>query len=283
MRFVRFGKIFLGFVVCSCAANSSEPTSTSLPIRLTETEPVVRVEVNGRSYDVLLDVGIGYGLSLFPEQLEQIRGKTQVGTRSGGISMDEPIETVRPVYEVDVVQLGEFRFEKAIVETDFHSDEFRESFTERVGAVGFLGIGYLRDYQVVIDYADQRVTLDSAGASGDQKSECSGAAVPLIQGQDWGIATKLVTEIGEVDLVWDTGAPMNVLFRKRTAASGIDKAEGDKLSLSSIQARGQEIGPATFEILDWGMPPFDGFIGHDFFAENVVCIDFPNQTLFVQQ
>ncbi|HMB89933.1 MAG TPA: hypothetical protein VKP65_03745, partial [Rhodothermales bacterium] len=45
-----------------------------------------------------------------------------------------------------------------------------------------------------------------------------------------------------------------------------------------------DLGPETLDVWDWSenSPPFDGFIGHDFFEENVVCVDFPNKRIFVQ-
>jgi hypothetical protein len=38
-----------------------------------------------------------------------------------------------------------------------------------------------------------------------------------------------------------------------------------------------DFGPWRFEVWDISLPGFGGFIGHDFFAEHVVCIDFPRR------
>jgi hypothetical protein len=41
---------------------------------------------------------------------------------------------------------------------------------------------------------------------------------------------------------------------------------------------GNDFGPWRFEVWDISLPGFDGFIGHDFFAKHVVCIDFPRES-----
>jgi hypothetical protein len=43
----------------------------------------------------------------------------------------------------------------------------------------------------------------------------------------------------------------------------------------------KDFGPWRFEVWDISLPRFDGFIGHDFFAKHVVCIDFPRNRIAI--
>ena len=47
---------------------------------------------------------------------------------------------------------------------------------------------------------------------------------------------------------------------------------------------GSEFGPWSFEVVDFALPPgFEGFIGYDFFAQHVVCMDFPGRRVLVRK
>jgi len=45
-----------------------------------------------------------------------------------------------------------------------------------------------------------------------------------------------------------------------------------------------DFGPWQFDVVDLTLPPgFDGFMGYNFFAKHVVCMDFPGRRLLVQK
>jgi hypothetical protein len=46
---------------------------------------------------------------------------------------------------------------------------------------------------------------------------------------------------------------------------------------------GIDFGPLQFAVEDLSLPPgFDGFIGYNFFAHHVVCMDFPGNRLLIR-
>jgi hypothetical protein len=86
------------------------------------------------------------------------------------------------------------------------------------------------------------------------------------------------TDIGRVTLWWDTGAPASVL-RKEIIRN---TQSGDTLTSAQLRLGERNFGPWQFEL--WGemnLPGFDGFIGSDFFAKHVVCVDFPRDRVVV--
>lgn len=261
---------------------STQSTLTVVQIRLVEDNPLVEVKINGTPVDVQFDIGNGTTLALFPTHLGPIT-KRRVGTSTSGMSMSGPTGE-RPVYDVDVITIGDLAFKNARIVEDYHDDEYREWFTSRLDANGFLGRGLFDQFKVVVDVPNRELTFIPPDAPFEQQSVCKGAELPLVQGQDWGLVSKATTEIGELILVWDTGTPATGVLKRRTDIDNLGYADGDTLSVEKFNIDGHELGPQTFEVWDWSenAPPFDGFIGFDFFAEHVVCIDFPKNRIFVQ-
>ena len=93
--------------------------------------------------------------------------------------------------------------------------------------------------------------------------------------------TKTKTEIGDIVFVWDTGAPGSVIFKKRTDTANLHLAEYDALTLNKLAFDEHQFGPREFFVRDFTGPPFDGFIGYDFFVDHVVCVDFPGDRLLI--
>jgi len=263
--------------------DSAQVSATVVPIRLVDEDPLIEIRINGSPIVVQFDIGRGTTVAVFPPQLESI-SKRRVGTASSGLSMTGPTGE-RPIYEVDLIEVGDARFENATVVEDFHDEEYQDSFSSRLDAFGFFGTGLLQKHKIVIDYQRRELTLIPPESPREQQSICDGVELALMQGQDWGLASKVVTDIGELVLVWDTGAPESGVLKSRTEKSGLDLNDGDTLSTNLFAFGSNDIGPEDLVVWDWGenAPPFDGFIGYNFFADNIVCVDIPNQTVFVKR
>jgi len=94
--------------------------------------------------------------------------------------------------------------------------------------------------------------------------------------------TRLRTDLGDLVMTWDTGAPISIVSRSRidqTKATVIDKVYTSNRAMLG----NTNYGRMPLHVLDFSQPPgVDGFIGNDFFAKHVVCIDFPNNRLLIQ-
>jgi len=81
---------------------------------------------------------------------------------------------------------------------------------------------------------------------------------------------------------WDTGTPTSVLG-KRFAQEAQPNLSEDILTAKRLTFAGTDFGPLQFQIWDVSLPPgFDGFIGYNFFAHHIVCMDFPGNRLLIQ-
>lgn len=277
--------LFAVLLACSDESDSVSPQSaaTVVPIRLVDADPLIEVRINGSPIDVQFDIGRGTTVAIFPSQLESI-AKRRVGTTSSGLSMTGPTGE-RPIYEVDLIEIGDIEFATSTVVEDFHDDEYQARFSSRLNANGFVGRGLFEQYKVVINYQRRELTLIPPASPPEQQALCRGIELPLIQEKDWGLASRIDTDIGELVLVWDTGAPESGVLKRRTDTTGQHFNDGDTLSTKRFIIGGNDIGPETLVVWDWGenAPPFDGFIGYDFFAENVVCVDFQKHAIFLER
>ena len=104
----------------------------------------------------------------------------------------------------------------------------------------------------------------------------------ILRSAGWKV-TEAETGLGRVVLWWDTGTPLSILTTRFARQARPKLTEGPMLS-DRLGLAGTEFGPWPFEVVNLSLPPgFDGFIGYDFFAQHVVCMDFPGRKVLVRR
>jgi hypothetical protein len=64
----------------------------------------------------------------------------------------------------------------------------------------------------------------------------------------------------------------------------IHAAKALTLKSKHLTLSGSDFGPLNFQIEELSLPPwFAGFIGYNFFAHHVVCLDFPQNQVLIQR
>jgi hypothetical protein len=120
------------------------------------------------------------------------------------------------------------------------------------------------------------LTLAGEGAG------CRDTQVQFLPEWEGAPVTKAVTDVGELVMVWDTGAPVSII-RKQLAIDSHAKSADDFLESKRFMLGGTEFGPLALRAFDYQEPQgTDGFIGHSFFATHVVCADFQSRRLLVR-
>jgi len=274
--------LLVAMLVLGCSKDDPPAQETTVPIEIVGTSPIIEIKVNGKPVPVNFDLGNADSVSLFPAFLDEVE-KEKVGETGGRKSLYGP-EDGKPIYRVETVQVGDFAVTNFDVVEDFHDAEFQEDFIETRGAYGFVGPGLFKDHGLVIDYQQKELTIVAQDALDAQQSSCRGREIPLMpqSSSDIGALGLAKTEIGDVRLVWDTGAPANIILKDRTDAADLDLPEYEELTLTKLSFGGLDFGPASFFVRDFKIPPFDGLIGFPFFEKYVVCFDLPGNRLFVR-
>jgi hypothetical protein len=149
-------------------------------------------------------------------------------------------------------------------------------------ARGYLGTGLLKPYEIVLDYSHRTLTLIAPG-SATSAGTCTGIGVPFsVSSPKWRgePVSEVETDWGTETLWWDTGSPATILSKAALRKARVP-VSGDSVNTKRFALGGIDLGPGKFDVWDISLPGFDGFIGHDFFAKHVVCIDFPGNRVVI--
>ena len=272
---------FVAFpILLALTAVSVKAETTTVPIRLHDTEaPVVVVRVQGRDLPLQLDLGDASSLVLHPEALAPLR-REPTSDRYKGFGMDGKIDT--PIFRLDLIEIGGLKFRGVDVRQDVHDEGFRKYKRTEVGAVGFIGTGVFEAGQIRLDYPRKRLTILLPEKTAAVQNRCRGKPIPFVL-NEYGFTTGVSTDIGELQLGWDTGTP--AILISRSTANAVQTLTGEDSTLTEkFVIGGKNFGPQRIEIWnDMPLPPeIAGLIGHPFFAKHVVCFDYAASAVHVE-
>jgi hypothetical protein len=262
-------------VTSSGCAAADRPTV--VPISLQGNFAVVTVNIDGNDVRLVFDSGDSVSVALSQAVLDRIKATPSGETSKGMDPKGNLIEYHK--YNLRRIQIGAAIFTDVIGELDAHDPSYQAT---QVGQEGFLGTALFKGYKVVVDYPHQRMTLMPPDGATDQPSSCKGSAVPFSTEWHGEPATEVETDLGRLVVWWDTGSPTS-LISKRFVQKARPSLSGDTVVSNQFTFGGTEYGPFELEIADLSLPPgFDGFIGYNFFASHIVCLDFPGRRLLIQ-
>jgi len=262
--------VWLGLVMSTGACIAADPLA--LPIRIVGNFPLVHVQVGDEDVELEFDSGNSGSLALTQAVIDRLHA-TPTGETSRGMDAQGNV-IVYPKYRIPRVQIGAAVFADVIVELDVHDPSYQAA---QVGQQGFLGTALLKPYEVVLDYAHRTMRLvpPDAPSRTPPAPACVGTSVPFSPAWHGEPVTEAATDIGTATLWWDTGTPGMVLSRRFVQTVRPHSLE-NSLTTKELLLGGTNFGPVQFQIWDLSLPPgFDGFMGYDFFARHVVCLDFP--------
>jgi hypothetical protein len=262
------------------AANVNAASVATVPIRLFGSEaPVIIVRVQGKELPLQLDLGDSSSLVIHPEILSSLHSEP-TGRTFKFFSMDGEFET--PIVRLESIEIGTLKFRDVDARKDAHDEAFLTAKKTAVGALGFIGTGLLVSGQIRLDYSRTRLTISLPVKSGETSNICRGRSVPFVLNK-YGFTTRVNTDIGELQLGWDTGAPAVLISRSAAVAAQIPTDQESTVSENFVIA-GRNFGPQRIEIWDnMPLPPeIAGLVGHPFFQKHIVCFDYPAQELHIQ-
>jgi hypothetical protein len=247
-----------------------------VPIRLLQNFPVLSADIGGIAVPLQFDSGNSGTVALTQTILDQVKAVT-TGEFSQGIDGKGNVMKF-PKYKIPRIRIGAAVFTDVIGELDVHDPSYPAA---QVGQQGFLGTALLKNYQVMLDYRHRRIVLIPSGSI--EPRRCHGTAVPFLPEGRGEPGTK--ADIDAVSLVvgWDTGAPISMLSKRFAEMHGLQHTAGTMVS-KRLTLAGTDFGPLRFRIEELSLPPeVGGFIGYNFFARHVVCLDFTKNQVLIQR
>jgi len=263
-------------VACLAADFALTDSAVIVPIRLLQHFPVLSAKIGGVPVLLQFDSGNSGSVSLTQAVLDTVKA-VPTGEFSQGIDGKGNVMKY-PKYKIPAIKIGAVTFKDVIGELDVHDPSYQAT---QVGQQGFLGTALLKNYRVVLDYSHRRITL--VPSENKERGPCIGTPVPFSQEAHGEPGTKADIDLGSMTVAWDTGAPVSMISKSFAEANGAQQSAGS-LKSKHLTLSGADFGPLSFQIEELSLPPwFAGFIGYNFFAHHVVCLDFPQNQVLIQR
>lgn len=274
---MRIPAVLSTFLVAAfnCAAASSPVV---IPFKIRGHFPIVVAKIDGIDVPLQFDSGDQSTVALQQSILDQIKAVPTGESSEQRYARGKEVQS--PKFRVPRIQIGRAVFTDIIGRLDIHDPSYPAT---DIGQKGFLGTGLFKSYEVVLDYPHRTMTLVPR-INGERPSKsCQGTVVPFSPEWHGEPVTQTDTDLGKVTLWWDTGAPTSVLS-KRLAREARPHLAEDTVMSKQFSLGGVDFGPWRFDVWDMSLPAgFDGFIGYNFFARHIVCIDFPGRRIVIRR
>ena len=267
----------VGALVLGSTAAGAERAVT-VPIQILGNFPVVNATIEGNTVPLIFDLGDDSALVLSQAVIDRVKAMPTGETQRMKDLEGHVIQS--PKFKIPRLQIGDALFTDVVWRRDAHDPAFP---ADEVGQQGYLGTSLLMAYRVVLDYRHRTMTLIPPESADSRSAHCKGAAVPFSPHWHGEPITTAHTDFGELTLVWDTGAPVSIIRKARAQAAGA-VVSNDTVTTKRLILGGVDFGPLTFQQLEYAEPAgTDAFIGYDFFAKHVVCIDFPGKRFLIKK
>ena len=236
----------------------------------------LHASAQGRPLRLLLDLGGFDAVALVPEELNGLSVSWTGRERETFSAMGDKARARE--YALGDFELGGIHFPEVRGFEDLLHGKNRA--TPRSG---YLGLGVLRLFRVIIDYRARHLVLIWPDAATPADYDVWNWPTSPFEKSGDGVLTRTRIDGADRVLVWDTGASHCVLKSGLQGKADVRK-EGEHLFITanSFEVAGRETGSMDFALLDFKEPKADGFIGFAFFAKHAVYIDFKNRLIAVR-
>jgi hypothetical protein len=248
----------------------------TVPIELVNKFPVLNVSIGDQSVAVMFDLGGSDEIVLTSDVLRSINVERLSETYAWLDAMGNRLESQK--LRIPEIRVGSLAFRGVTGHEDAEAATYRKT----PGSSGYIGPAFVRSFKLVVDYDRRLMTFIPNDVKKFKAHGCFGTEIRFDPNMDGAPITKLTSDLGEHRFVWDTGAPMMIVRKSLVAASG-NVPKGDFFQSKEFKLGREDFGPMQLYMFDFGEPAeVDGYIGYDFFAKNVVCIDMSGQRFFVR-
>jgi hypothetical protein len=234
------------------------------------------IRINGHKVPVTIDLAQIAPVSLQQSIVDEVKA---VAMGDSHASSDAHDTGTVPLIKVQHIELGGMMFSNV----DGYIDTRVPTTQTAAAPRGVIGLGLLRSFKVILDYKHKSIAFIQSRPSGAGSDACTGTKVPFMPEWHGAPIAKAHTDLGDLLLVWDTGAARAVI-RKQSVDDLHATVSNQMVSLPYVQFGDAGMGAMDFHVVDYAqLPGTDGFIGNDFLANHVVCIDFPGARLLIRR
>lgn len=251
--------LFLGLI-------NKEPQMIRIPLEFSNEFPILKVEIEGTTHALILDLGGSCELALKPSVLDAISAKERVGSRQI-MDLDGQKHTVLK-YLLQRVWIQNGQIIHAIAEQD---DRILQA-----NISGRIGRNTLQTRNLLLDFSRSLFLIlkNSEDLKTENYSISDFQEVPFTPTR-WGAVFSIETDFGTKRFFINTAA----------ARSGIRDLQEKNGRVETLRFKiGRvDLGNTDLEIVNItsNINDVDGYLGVDFFMKNVVFLDFQKNKAFI--
>lgn len=281
-------KKWVGFIcLCLLFASCSSPKiqdGNQIPISFLSCSdaPMVKVNIEGSDYLLMLDLGANVHLMLKDRVLEKLHHKEPVGiSRAFDIQGNK---YAQPEFKLESYQLGHLTVESPIVTEEslffvttgsrfisgWSDRRLRQKIKQIDGKVGsecFLSFGR----PCFLDMSRSLLSVGETLSEIDEIYSLAGFFQNPLEIENGWLCVNIETNYGTKKFLIDTGAER----------SAIRKTPSDSKRVKLLL---ENFGSWSFYSIDFPdkIPFIDGILGMDFLKKHAVCFDFSNHTIYIK-
>jgi hypothetical protein len=238
--------------------------------------PCTEVNIQGKSYSVLVNLGSIVPLTLNKDVLSSIK-KKPFGTMQFLNLNGNKIEY--PTFVIPEIKIGDLTFTDVIV-----AERNEEWITgERAGEIG---MPLLKKNNLMLDLPHSTIIAcnseDKLKKMGYILKDMTQVPFEMVE-RAGGVIVHVSTDVGIVKLALCTGSTLSLIRSTLVKENETQRDEqGTKFVSSTFVIGGKNWGYKELYLQDFpsNMQEVNGFIGMDFLDEHIVYIDFKNKTVY---
>jgi hypothetical protein len=266
-----------GFLVTAAIASAAAAQlPVTVPIELINNFPVLEVTVGDQPVSVMFDLGGSDEIVLSTAALSSLEVERLTETYAWVDAKGNRLESQR--FRIPELRIGSL----VVRDVTGHEDAEAATYRKTPAGVGYIGPALIQTFKLVVDYEQRSMTFIPSDIPDPELHGCFGTEVPFDPTMGGEPIAKVVTDLGELVLVWDTGAPMSLVRDSLVRARGFTP-DGLFVRSDQFELGNKDFGPMQLRLFNFAEPAeVDGFVGYDFFANHVVCIDFGGKRFLVR-
>lgn len=277
--------LVIQLLAMTCFAEANE---TTLPLTFSQDAPAITVEIQGKNIPLIFDTGdASDAITLSPEALQNLKVHfTGQQVCADSLSGKDCMQS----FIIPELKIGDFVLQnvqgqlmphiwgndKGLVMTQAWKD-------------GVIGLPLLKNFGVLIDYPNDEIVLTKNFQMPNIIDKEDWVKIPFTF--DKNISTTAEINGSPLKIVWDTGAipssirsdiPINANISECPDRYKIVIPQCKRIKTTNFTMSKQKLDNTWFIVRDMPQLPFDALLGSNFFANNLVFIDFKNNTLSVK-
>lgn len=252
-----------------------------IPLEFINNTPYINTIIENKKVKLILDTGAGTAIYLRKGILKDLKKIKFTGQYDQSVDAGGRIQKM-PFFVLENIQAADYSVNKVagieykpwgIQISDGNSQATNNSARKNIED-GIIGLKFFQKNNVIIDYPKKRLIVLKPGTIHPDYSKTNWKSSRLSTSDNI-LTLEARLEGRPYTFLIDTGSTGSIL--KKTLLADMNKRDVNKILLNSFVISGKNYGPIDFFTYDLFGAQFDGLLGHDFFSQNVIFLDFQNK------